>query len=111
MYKRQVWKRVRKYGAFATGITQNVGDMLQSHTASTMVSNSEFVVMLNQSGQDKTKLAKLLDISDNQTEFYTNVEAGHGLMKIGSSLVPYINKFPKDTELYKLMSTKPNEVE
>lgn len=106
----RVWKRVRKYGAFATGITQNVGDMLQSHTASTMVSNSEFVVMLNQSGQDKAKLAKLLDISDNQTEFYTNVDAGHGLMKIGSSLVPYINKFPKNTELYKLMSTKPNEV-
>ncbi len=105
----RVWKRVRKYGAFATGITQNVGDMLQSHTASTMVSNSEFVVMLNQSGQDKAKLAKLLDISDNQTEFYTNVDAGHGLMKIGSSLVPYINKFPKDTELYKLMTTKPNE--
>lgn len=106
----RVWKRVRKYGAFATGITQNVGDMLQSHTASTMVSNSEFVVMLNQSGQDKAKLEKLLDISDNQTEFYTNVDAGHGLMKIGSSLVPYINKFPKNTELYKLMSTKPNEV-
>lgn len=106
----RVWKRVCKYGAFATGITQNVGDMLQSHTASTMVSNSEFVVMLNQSGQDKAKLAKLLDISDNQTEFYTNVDAGHGLMKIGSSLVPYINKFPKNTELYKLMSTKPNEV-
>lgn len=106
----RVWKRVRKYGAFATGITQNVGDMLQSHTASTMVSNSEFVVMLNQNGQDKAKLAKLLDISDNQTEFYTNVDAGHGLMKIGSSLVPYINKFPKNTELYKLMSTKPNEV-
>lgn len=106
----RVWKRVRKYGAFATGITQNVGDMLQSHTASTMVSNSEFVVMLNQSGQDKAKLAKLLDISDNQTEFYTNVDAGHGLMKIGSSLVPYINKFPKNTELYKLMSTKPNEI-
>ena len=106
----RVWKRVRKYGAFATGITQNVGDMLQSHTASTMVSNSEFVVMLNQSGQDKAKLAKLLDISDNQTEFFTNVDAGHGLMKIGSSLVPYVNKFPKNTELYKLMTTKPGEV-
>lgn len=107
----RVWKRVRKYGAFATGITQNVGDMLQSHTASTMVSNSEFVVMLNQSGQDKAKLAKLLDISDNQTDFFINKPAGQGLMKIGSSLVPYVNKFPKDTELYKLMSTKPNEVE
>lgn len=106
----RVWKRVRKYGAFATGITQNVGDMLQSHTASTMVSNSEFVVMLNQKGQDKAKLSKLLDISDNQTEFFTNVDAGHGLMKIGSSLVPYVNKFPKDTKLYKLMTTKPNEV-
>ena len=106
----RVWKRVRKQGGFATGITQNVGDMLHNYMASTMVSNSEFVVMLNQSGQDKAKLAKLLDISDNQTEFYTNVDAGHGLMKIGSSLVPYINKFPKNTELYKLMSTKPNEI-
>ena len=97
-----VWKRVRKYGAFATGITQNVGDMLQSHTASTMLSNSEFVVMLNQSGQDKNQLAKLLNISDNQTDFFTNVDAGQGLMKIGSNLVPYVNKFPKNTELYKL---------
>ena len=105
----RVWKRVRKYGAFATGITQNVGDMLQSHTASTMLSNSEFVVMLNQSGQDKNQLAKLLNISDNQTDFFTNVDAGQGLMKIGSNLVPYVNKFPKNTELYKLLTTKPRE--
>lgn len=105
----RVWKRVRKYGAFATGITQNVGDMLQSNTARTMVANSEFVVMLNQSGTDRLDLAKLLDISDNQTEFFTNVDAGHGLMKIGSSLIPYVNKFPKNTELYKLMTTKPGE--
>lgn len=105
----RVWKRVRKYGAFATGITQNVGDMLQSNTARTMLANSEFTVMLNQNGSDRLDLSKLLNISDNQTEFFTNVQAGHGLMKIGGHFVPYANEFPKNTELYKLMTTKPGE--
>jgi len=105
----RVWKRVRKYGAFATGITQNVGDMLQSNTARTMLANSEFTVMLNQNGSDRLDLSKLLNISDNQTEFFTNVQAGHGLMKIGGHFVPYANEFPKNTELYKLMNTKPTE--
>ena len=105
----RVWKRVRKYGAFATGITQNVGDMLQSNTARTMLANSEFTVMLNQNGSDRLDLSKLLNISDNQTEFFTNVQAGHGLMKIGGHFVPYANEFSKNTELYKLMTTKPGE--
>ncbi len=105
----RIWKRVRKYGAYATGITQNVGDMLQSNTARTMLANSEFTVMLNQNGSDRYDLAKLLNISDNQTEFFTNVEAGHGLMKIGGHFIPYANEFPKNTELYRLMTTKPGE--
>ena len=105
----RVWKRVRKYGAFATGITQNVGDMLQSNTARTMLANSEFTVMLNQNGSDRLDLAKLLDISDNQTEFFTNVDAGHGLIKIGGHFIPFANEFPKNTQLYKLMTTKPGE--
>lgn len=104
-----LWKRVRKYRAFATGITQNVGDMLGTNTASTMLSNSEFVVMLNQSSSDRINLAKLLNINDNQMEFFTNAEAGHGLMKIGSDLIPFVNEFPRNTELYKLMTTKPGE--
>ena len=104
-----LWKRVRKYGAFATGITQNVDDLLQSHTARTMLANSEFIIMLNQASTDRLKLAELLNISDLQMSYITNVEAGHGLIKVGSSLVPFENKFPKNTRLYKLMTTKPGE--
>ena len=103
------WKRVRKYGAYATGITQNVDDLLQSHTARTMLANSEFIVMLNQASTDRLELAKLLNISDTQLSYITNVDAGHGLIKVGSSLVPFANKFPKNTKLYKLMTTKPGE--
>lgn len=104
-----LWKRVRKYGAYATGITQNVDDLLQSHTARTMLANSEFIVMLNQASTDREELARLLNISDLQLSYITNVEAGHGLIKVGSSLVPFANKFPKNTKLYKLMTTKPGE--
>ena len=104
-----LWKRVRKYGAYCTGITQNVEDLLLSHTARTMLSNSEFIVMLNQSATDGEELAKLLNISELQMNYITNVKAGNGLIKIGSILVPFINEFPKNTKLYKLMSTKPNE--
>lgn len=105
-----LWKRVRKYGAFCTGITQNVDDLLQSHTARTMLANSEFIVMLNQASTDRIKLAELLNISDLQMSYITNVGAGQGLVKVGSSLVPFINEFPKDTELYKLMTTKLTEI-
>ena len=104
-----LWKRVRKYGAYATGITQNVEDMLQSHTARTMLANSELIIMLNQASTDRIELAKLLNISDLQMSYITNVNAGEGLIKIGSSLIPFVNRFPKDTELYKLMTTKPGE--
>ena len=101
-----LWKRVRKYGAFITGITQNVEDLLQSHTARTMLANSELVVMLNQAATDREELASLMGISDLQI---TNVDAGHGLVKIGGALVPFVNKVPKDTKLYALMTTKFSE--
>ena len=104
-----LWKRVRKYGAFITGITQNVEDLLQSHTARTMLANSELVVMPNQAATDRAELADLMGISDLQMSYITGVEAGHGLVKIGSALVPFVNRVPKDTMLYKLMSTKPGE--
>ena len=104
-----LWKRVRKYGAFATGITQNVEDLLQSHTARTMLANSEFIIMLNQASTDRVELAKLLNISDLQMSYITNVAAGEGLIKVGSALVPFSNRFPKNTELYKLMTTRPGE--
>lgn len=92
------------------GITQNVEDLLRSDLARTMLANSELIIMLNQASTDRAELAKLLNISDQQLSFITNVEAGHGLLKIGNSLIPFVNKFPKDTELYKLMTTKLNEV-
>ncbi|MCC0565594.1 ATP-binding protein [Brevibacillus ruminantium] len=104
-----LWKRVRKYGAFCTGITQNVDDLLQSHTARTMLANSEFIVMLNQASTDRMELAGLLNISDLQLSYITNVDAGNGLMKVGSSLVPFTDKFPRNTKLYRLMTTKPGD--
>ena len=104
-----LWKRVRKYGAFCTGITQNVEDLLQSHTARTMLANSEFIIMLNQASTDRLELAKLLNISDTEVSYITNVGAGEGLAKIGNAIVPFENKFPKNTELYKLMTTKTGE--
>lgn len=105
----KLWKRVRKYGAYCTGLTQNVEDLLQSHTARTMLSNSEFIIMLNQAPTDRDELAKLLNISDQQLSFIKNVSAGCGLIKVGSSLVPFENNFPKNTKLYRLMTTKPND--
>lgn len=104
-----LWKRVRKYGAFATGITQNVEDLLQSHTARTMLANSEFIIMLNQASTDKLELAKLLNMSEPQMGYITNVGAGEGLIKVGSSIVPFVNHFPKNAKLYKLFTTKPGE--
>jgi len=105
-----LWKRVRKYGAYATGLTQNVDDLLQSHTARTMLANSEFLVMLNQASTDRIELAKLLNISDNQLSYITNVDSGRGLLKCGGAIVPFMDVFPKN-DLYKLMTTKPSEVE
>lgn len=104
-----LWKRVRKYGAFCTGITQNIDDLLQSHTARTMLANSEFIVMLNQASTDRMELARLLNISDLQLSYITNVDAGNGLIKVGSSLVPFADQFPRNTRLYRLMTTKPGE--
>ena len=104
-----MWKKVRKYNAYILGITQNVEDLLQSHTARTMLANSELVIMLNQAATDREQLAELMGISDLQMSYITNVEAGHGLVKIGGALVPFVNNFPKDTQLYKLMTTKPGE--
>ena len=103
------WRQFRKRNAYPTAITQNVEYLLSSVDASTMLSNSEFIVMLNQAASDRKELAKLLNISDEQMSYITNSDAGCGLIKYGSSLVPFINRFPKNTKLYKLMTTKPGE--
>lgn len=103
------WRQFRKRNAYPTAITQNVEYLLSSVEASTMLSNSEFIVMLNQAASDRQQLARLLNISDEQMSYITNSDAGCGLIKYGSSLVPFINRFPKNTSLYKLMTTKPGE--
>ena len=100
------WKRYRKYGALASGIFQNLDQALDNEVARSMISNSEFLVLLNQAASDRTKLAELLHISDTQLSYVTDSEAGRGLLKMGGSLVPFINDISKDTQLYKLMSTK-----
>jgi type IV secretory pathway VirB4 component len=103
------WRRFRKRDAFPTAITQNVEYILDSVMASTMLSNSEFIIMLNQAASDRERLGKLLGISPEQMSYITNADAGCGLIRYGSALVPFINKFPKNTELYKFMTTKPTE--
>ena len=103
------WRQFRKRNAYPTAITQNVEYLLDSVQASTMLSNSEFIVMLNQAASDRGQLAKLLSISNEQMSYITNADAGCGLIKYGSALVPFINRFPQDTKLYQLMTTKPGE--
>lgn len=105
----KLWKRIRKYNGLITGMTQNVDELLRSDTARLMLANSEFLIMLNQSATDRTELAKLLNISDTQLGYITNVPAGCGLIRCAGNLVPFTNSFPRDTQLYRLMTTKPDE--
>jgi len=103
------WRRFRKRNGYPTGITQNIEYLLDSVLASTMLSNSEFIVMHNQAASDREKLADLLNISPDQMSYITGANEGEGLIRIGTAIVPFVNKFPKDTELYRLMTTKPME--
>ena len=103
------WRQFRKRNAYPTAITQNVEYLLDSVQASTMLSNSEFIIMLNQAASDREKLAKLLNISNEQMGYITNAPTGSGLIKYGSALVPFVNSFPRNTKLYELMTTKPGE--
>ena len=103
------WKRFRKYGAAMTAATQNVEECLRSETARLMFANSEFLVLLNQAATDRAELARLLNISASQMSHVTNAEAGHGLLRIGSSIVPFANEFPRNGELYRLWSTTPGD--
>jgi hypothetical protein len=105
----KLWKRIRKYGGCATGITQNIEEIVKKQKSSLMLSNSEFIIMLNQSYTDREKLAELLDISDMEKSYITNVGCGEGLIRVRNSRIPFKNHFPKDTELYKLMTTKLEE--
>ncbi|MEG2983594.1 MAG: ATP-binding protein [Peptostreptococcaceae bacterium] len=106
----ELYKRARKWGGIPTGITQNVEDLLKSHLARTMLSNSDFVLMLNQAYSDRKVLADLLNISDTQLSYVTNSDEGQGLLFCGNSIIPFVDKFPRDTKLYKMMTTKVDEI-
>lgn len=108
-YLYALWKRVRKYNAALTGITQNVSDLLESNTAKTMLSNSELIVMLNQAPSDRDILADLLQLNAVEKIKITDADVGSGLMKVGGSYIPFKDDFPRDTELYRMMTTKPKE--
>ena len=105
----ELYKRARKWGGVPTGITQNVEDLLKSETARSMLSNTDFVLMLNQATSDRIQLAKLLNISDNLLGFVTNSDSGQGLICCGGAIIPFKDKFPHN-ELYDLMTTKLEEV-
>ena len=105
------WRRYKKRTGFPVAATQNVEFLLDTVHGSTMVSNSECVVMLNQSMRDAEKLIHLFHISEDQARYITNAQAGSGLLQYAGTLIPFVNRFKKDTELYRLITTKPGEVQ
>ena len=109
-YTVEIWKRFRKWGGIPTGITQNVKDMLSSREVENIFENSDFVYMLNQAGGDRQILAKQLNISPHQLSYVTHSSEGEGLLFYGSVILPFVDHFPKDTELYRLLTTKPQEL-
>jgi type IV secretory pathway VirB4 component len=106
-YTVEIWKRFRKWGGIPTGITQNVKDLLSSREVENIFENSDFVYMLNQAGGDRQILAKQLGISPHQLSYVTHSSEGEGLLFYGSTILPFLDHFPKNTELYRIMTTKP----
>ena len=109
-YSVEIWKRFRKWGGIPTGITQNVKDLLSSAEIENIFENSDYIYMLNQAQGDREILAKKLGISPQQLSYVTQSGAGEGLLFYGNTIIPFIDRFPKDTRLYSLMTTIPQEV-
>ena len=110
-YSVEIWKRFRKWGGIPTGITQNVKDLLSSREVANIFENSDFIYMLNQAGGDREILAKQPNISPHQLSYVTHSGEGEGLLFYGSMILPFVDQFPRDTKLYKIMTTKPGEVQ
>ncbi len=108
-YSVEIWKRFRKWGGIPTGITQNVKDLLASREIENIFENSDFIYMLNQASGDRQILAKQLNISPHQLSYVTHSGEGEGLLFYGNVILPFADKFPRDTELYRIMTTKPGE--
>ena len=109
-YSVEIWKRFRKWGGLPTGITQNVKDLLRSPEIANILENSDFIYMLNQASDDRSILAQRLNISPHQLSYVTNSGEGEGLLFYGNVILPFIDRFPTDLELYRIMTTKLNEV-
>ena len=109
-YSVEIWKRFRKWGGIPTAITQNVKDLLASREVENIFENSDFVLMLNQAAGDREILAKQLNISPQQMKYVTHTEAGEGLIFYGNVVLPFLDRFPQNTELYRVMTTRPEEV-
>jgi type IV secretory pathway VirB4 component len=109
-YTVEIWKRFRKWGGIPTGITQNVKDFLLSREVENIFENSDFILMLNQAGGDRQILAKQLGISPHQLSYVTHSGPGEGLIFYGSVIIPIVDRYPKETESYRIMTTKPEEV-
>ena len=109
-YTVEIWKRFRKWGGIPSGLTQNVKDLLASKEVENIFENSDFILMLNQAAGDRAILAKQLNISPRQMKYVTGADAGEGLIFYGNVILPFIDRFPKDTELYRVMTTNPDEV-
>ncbi len=108
-YLQQLWKKVRKQGGLCTGITQNLIDLLQNYTATTMLANSEFVALLKQANTDSSKMAEVIGVSEAQLRFVTNTQSGMGLVKCGNVVIPFDNQIGKETDLYSLYNTNIHE--
>ena len=109
-YSVEIWKRFRKWGGIPTAITQNVKDLLSSREVENIFENSDFVLMLNQAQGDREILARQLNISPQQMKYVTHTEAGEGLIFYGNVVLPFLDRFPQNTELYRVMTTRPEEV-
>jgi type IV secretory pathway VirB4 component len=109
-YSVEIWKRFRKWGGIPSALTQNVKDLLASREIENIFENSDFIYMLNQAAGDRQILAKQLGISPHQLSYVTHSNAGEGLLFYGNVIIPFVDRFPKDTELYSLLTTKPQEV-
>lgn len=109
-YSAEIWKRFRKWGGIPTAITQNVKDLLASREVENILENSDFIYMLNQAAGDREILAKKLGISPYQLSYVTHSGEGEGLLFYGNVILPFVDRFPKDTSLYRVLTTKPSEV-
>ena len=105
----QIWKRFRKWGGIPTGITQNIKDLTSQQGTDNILDNTSFIYMLSQAPGDRKALTEHLNLSPHQLSHVTNVGSGEGLLFFGNTIIPFEDHFPKDTEMYRLLTTRPDE--